>query len=118
MRIDQSQGSKLASELFLLYVNDIVKSIVHSKLALFADDTLIYISGKNVQDAVNKLNEDLSRVNAWLNVNKLKLNIDKTKFMVINSRKNSDLDNICIVIDGSEVERVIQFKYLGVIIAA
>ncbi len=55
------QCTKVASQLFLLYVNDIVKSIVHSKIALFADDTLIYISRKNVQDAVNKLKEDLSR---------------------------------------------------------
>lgn len=108
------QGSKLASELFLLYVNDIVKSIVHSKLALFADDTLVYISGKNVQDAVNKLNEDLSRISAWLNVNKLKLNVEKTKYMVINGRKNSDLDDICIIINGCEIERVNTFKYLGV----
>lgn len=37
------QGSKLASDLFLLYVNDIVKSIKHSTLALFADDALIYM---------------------------------------------------------------------------
>lgn len=79
--------AKLASELFLLYVNDIVKSIVHSKIALFADDTLVYISGKNVQNAVNKLNEDLSRINAWLNVNKLKLNVDKTKYMVAKRAK-------------------------------
>lgn len=102
--------------MFLLYVNDIVKSIVHSKLTLFADDTLIYISGKNVQECVSKLNEDLSRINAWLNVNKLKLNVDKTKYMVLNERKNTDLDDICIIINGSEIERVNMIKYLGVII--
>lgn len=110
------QGSKLADDLFLLYVNDIVKCITHSKMTLFADDTLIYITGKNVQEAVDKLNEDLSRVNAWLNANKLKLNIEKTKFMAINSGKNSDLDNVCITIDGKEIERVKHFKYLGMVI--
>jgi len=111
-RLGVPQGSKLASELFLLYVNDIIKSVVHSKLALFADDTLVYISGKNVQEVVDKLNEDLSRVNSWLNVNKLKLNVHKTKYMILNNGKNSDLDNVCVTIDGSEIERVNEFKYL------
>lgn len=115
-RIGVPQGSKLASELFILYVNDIYKSLVHSKLSLFADDTLIYISGKNVQDVVNKLNEDLSRVNSWLNANKLKLNVAKTKYMVINNRKKSDMDDICVSIAGSEIDQVSVYKYLGMMI--
>lgn len=110
------QGSKLASDLFLLYVNDIKNALVHSKLALFADDTLIYISGKNLQETIDKLSEDLSRVNSWLNVNKLKLNVNKTKYMILNNRKNSDMDNACVVMNGNEIERVNEFKYLGVII--
>lgn len=115
-RLGVPQGSKLAADLFLLYVNDIITCLVHSKLGLFADDTLVYISGKNLQDAINKLIEDLSRINSWLNVDKLKLNIDKTKYMVINNGKNSDLNNACVIIDGKEIERVMEFKYLGVII--
>ena len=108
------QGSKLAADLFILYINDIVNCLKHSKLGLFADDTLIHISGKNLEEAINKLNEDLSRINSWLNVNKLKLNVDKTKYMIINSGKNSDLDNACVIIDGCEIERVNEFRYLGI----
>lgn len=36
--------------------------------------------------------------------------------MVVTSRKNADLNNICVTIDGSQVQRVTQFKNLGVII--
>lgn len=47
---------------------------------------------------------------------KLKMNVDKTKYMVINGQKNTDLDDICITMDGSEIQRVNMIKYLGVVI--
>src|ERR1700761_2321096 len=36
--------------------------------------------------------------------------------MIINNGKNSDLDNVCVTINGSEIEKVNEFKYLGVVI--
>lgn len=30
---------------------------------MYADDTLVYISGKNLNDVVEKLNEDLENIN-------------------------------------------------------
>lgn len=93
----------MASDLFLLYINDILK---HSKIILFADDTLLFISGKNVQEQVDRINEDLTRVNVWLSANKLKINTTKTKHIVFSCGKNADLENVCIVIDGTEIERV------------
>lgn len=47
---------------------------------MFADDTLIYIIADMIGDA--KLNEDLSILYSKLSQNKLKLNVNKTKFMI------------------------------------
>ena len=46
-------------------------------MSLFADDCLIYIDGKNFKEIESKLNEDLKDVYNWINMNKLKLNINK-----------------------------------------
>jgi hypothetical protein len=54
---------------------------------LFADDTLITLSGDSVRDLEEQLNTDLSSLSKWLNFNKLKLNVDKSKFMVITNKK-------------------------------
>ena len=47
---------------------------VHGKVVLYADDTAIFVSGKNIEDIQGKLNSDLERISAWLYANKLTLN--------------------------------------------
>lgn len=55
------------------------------------------------------------KIYKWPNVNKLKLNIDKTKWMVINKKelKNTHAN---IQIGKEKIERVQQIKYLGIIL--
>ena len=55
------QGSVLAPILFLLYINDISNYCKKCKLKLFADDTMLYVTGK-VEDIESKLNEDLKNI--------------------------------------------------------
>ena len=50
------QGSTLGPILFTLYINDIVKHVKYCKLHLYADDTVIYLSGKNISDIENAYN--------------------------------------------------------------
>lgn len=93
------QGSKLAALLFLIYINDIKLCLLFMKIVLFADETLLYYCGKDINEINQKINENMERLNNWLSINKLKLNIEKTKYMVINNRNEDQLINIKINVD-------------------
>ena len=86
------QRSILGPLLFLLYVNDIANV---SKLLfpiLFADDTNVFLSGKNIDQMTNIMNDELDSIFLWLNSNKLSLNVKKTQFMVFNLKKHITAD--------------------------
>ena len=110
------QGSILGPLLFLLYINDL--SNVSQKLfsLLFADDSNMFIKGRDVDEMINEMNIELSYIMDWLNANKLSLNLKKTHFMVF--RKKSGKINISnnLKINDTIIEMTTQTKFLGVII--
>ena len=106
------QGSVLAPILFNIYINDIVKALRYSKIKLFADDALITISGSNEKDIFEKLQQDLDSLYKWLCINKLKINIEKTKYMII-TRKNN-FEAFSLTINNTILERVESIMYLGI----
>ena len=65
------QGSILGSLLFILYINDF--SGVSDKLfgVLFADDTNIFLGGKDINNSINTLHVELSKLYTWLLANNL-----------------------------------------------
>lgn len=109
------QGSILGPLLFILYINDIDTILENCKLNLFADDTLITMSDRDVNSAVDKMNSELINISKWLKVNKLKLNTSKTKAMIITTRHLTEPVN-GVVINGDEIEYVAEMKYLGIVI--
>ena len=60
------QGSILGPLFFILYVTSLPDMLPDSNVFLYADDTAIAVSCKNVQHTVNCLNNELSRANDWL----------------------------------------------------
>lgn len=82
---------------------------------LFADDTLIYLHGKNIDVMRDQMNREMERISQWLRRNKLKLNVNKTKLMVIKGSSVSTSTK-SVTVDGEEIEMVKEFKYLGVMI--
>ena len=97
-----------------MYINDLRRVLRFCDINLFADDTVLFIAAKDLDDAVLHLNEDLRSLSRWLKYKQLKLNISKTKFMVI-SRNRVNVD-VSVVIDDETIDRVREIKYLGVII--
>ena len=62
------------------------------KFHFYADDTQLYInlSHKNPADAFDKLNRCLQDVKEWMSTSKLKLNPDKTEFIIFGSKSQRD----------------------------
>lgn len=110
------QGTVLGPTLFVIYINDIVKYVKNCKIQLFADDTILYVSGTKIEEIVDAINEDLKIIYQWLTSNNLKVNITKTKFMLIRNRYQSIELNKKVMLNDKEIEEVNEIKYLGVII--
>lgn len=113
VRCGVPQGSVLGPLLFLVYVNDLPNA---SKLntRMFADDTVLFYSHKSSKHLEDTINLELQKISNWFCSNKLSLNVDKTKCMILSKAKNSPI--LSIKIDGREIERSHSYKYLGVII--
>ena len=63
------------------------------KFILFADDTNIFCSGKDLQNLSCLITQELHKLRDWFAVNKLSLNVSKTNFMVFsNLRKTENLE--------------------------
>lgn len=71
-----------------------------------------------MDEILRALNRDMKNLNQWLSDNNLKLNVDKTKFMIIKNKYNilNTNNNGGVIIDNENLEQVKEFKYLGVII--
>jgi hypothetical protein len=73
-------------------MNDIGSAIKECEYCLFADNTLLSVSGTSVQECMEKLNCDLQNLSKWLKFNKLKLNVSKTKYIIMTGRR-SNIEN-------------------------
>ena len=82
------QGSILGPMLFLMYINDLCSIYKYTTPILFADDTNLFSSGKDLKVIENRANDELSNISEWLKVNKLSLNINKTHYMIFSQKKN------------------------------
>ena len=106
------QGSTLGPLLFLLYINDMANSLTNTKILHFADDSTLHINFNKKVDISYQINNELEAINNWLRTNKLYLNVNKTKYMIINNRdKPPDLN---LRIGNSIIERCDVHKFLGV----
>lgn len=114
------QGSILGPLLFILYINDIVNCSHILKFILFADDTNLFYSGKDIWQVMQCINAELLKLSEWFRANKLSLNVKKTNFIlfgrkrIISSTVNSQ--KFQLIIDGNVLDRVDCTKFLGVII--
>ena len=107
------QGSILGPLLFLIYVND-MSAVVKNKLLLYADDSAIMVSGKNISCIEKYLTEDLEMVSHWLVDNKLSLHLGKTESIIFGSKqKLKSKSELSVTCNGQVINSTDSVKYLG-----
>lgn len=110
------QGSVLGPLLFLLYINDISDCSSKVTFYLFADDTSIFMSHKDINTLQDKLNAELVHVSDWLIANKLSLNVKKSNALLFRTKNCSSNNQINLEINGSPIVEKDHAKYLGLLI--
>ena len=105
--------------LYILYVNDITNTSDVLEFILFADDTTILYSHPNIENQINRINEELKEVSNWFKSNNLSVNASKTNYMISGKPRmisNMDELNVSVILDSSALEKVKHTKFLGVLI--
>ena len=106
------QGSILGPIIFILYINDMCNVSTLLKPILFADDTNLFYSGKDIKELCSVVSIELDTSCKWFQVNKLSLNISKLNFMVFTNKSCDDTYSVCM--NGLNLSRVFVTKFLGV----
>ena len=75
------QDAILGPLLFFIYINHLPSVSNVLQMLMYADDTIIYCNFNSI-NIVNRINEELCKVNAWLSATKLSLNVAKTKYIM------------------------------------
>ncbi len=90
---------------FIIYADDTTLSSILSALK----------SRTDAQNIGSKINKELSKIYTWLIVNKISLNVDKTKYTVFHT-KEKKINSPIKKINDNIIERVKDFNFLELII--
>ena len=108
------QGSLLGPLLFSIYINDMVNACNLSEPYLFADDGALFFD--NIcRKSYLSIRIEMLTIIKWLSVNRLSLNIDKTKILIFDNSNFSVKINIGL---GNKyyIKECKSYKYLGLIV--
>ncbi len=97
--------------LYSLYTHDCTATQCSNVIVKFVDDTTVI--GQITDNDETAYREEVSTLTKWCQENHLSLNIDKTKELVVDYRRQSR-EHTHITIDKTPVERVSSFKFLCV----
>ena len=85
IKCGEPQGSLLGPLLFNIFLNDLNFAGQISSLRLYADDTTIYASDRDIITLETPLNQDLNILVTWFSQNYLIVNSIKTQGMILGS---------------------------------
>ncbi len=102
LNISVIQGSTLGPILFLCYINDFYSATTLFSV-LFADDTTCLSKGKNLQELLTYVKEELQKMAVWFRSNKMAVNTSKTKFIVFRTHgKRIDVNDCVLTFNNNE----------------
>jgi len=100
------QGSILGPLLFIIYINDIVNASTILSMVLFADDTNIFISGRDLSEICATSNKELHKLSRWFKLSILSLTLKKTNFMLFKPKGKVICTYPDIYIDETKINKV------------
>ena len=89
------------------------------QFVLFADDTTVFYSDKDINKVYEVINSELGEVSNWFKCNKLSLNAAKTNLMflgTVHQTTKMTANTTDIYLDGCKLTRVPNAKFLGITI--
>ena len=102
---------------FLVYINDIVNATNYFSLRLFADDTSLTATGRDLDALLHLINSELPAIYDWLCSNKLTSNLSKTKYVVFQPRQKLNYNLYTPLKQADQYhEQSHSVNYLGLII--
>ena len=81
------QGSNLGPLFFLIFYNDLPYSL-KCEIEVFADDSTMTTTAKNVKEIGDNLTQEGAKVTQWMIENKLKLNAEKTHLLTVGTQEH------------------------------
>ena len=106
------QGSCLGPLIFLIFTNDLYRHLVYSSAILFADDTTLHKTHRNLNYLRWCVEDDLNTMSDWFAANKLTLNLDKTVCILF--QKNTNKIQIALKINNILITSQSETKFLGI----
>ena len=95
--------------MFCIYINDLVNACNLSHPYLFADDGAL-LFGNICRKTYQSIRIEMMTILKWLNVNKLSLNVDKTKILIFD---NANFSVKIKLSNNYAIKECKSFKYLG-----
>ena len=119
MKCSVPQGSILGPLLFLLYINDFQFSSDLLDPIMFAEDTNLFYSNKDVNTAFLRVNGELQKINEWFISKKLSLNVKRSKYSFFHKPSKKDDTPLVLPklnINNNEIARTDSIKFLDVLL--
>ena len=112
------QGLISGPLLFILFCNDIADVVDTAEIVIYANGTVIYVTGKDVTITNIKLNKEMDDIAKWLDQNALiiKLKKGKTESLHFGTPQRITKQNktLTVMYLGVKILNTSQYKYLGI----
>jgi len=109
------QGSILGPLLFNVYINSLPNAVKKTQMILYADDAVLFCDASTRQELQIALGHEFIKIGNWCTDSRLAINVKKTKLMLAGSKRMLSLfEDFELQSNGTQIDRVQSFKYLGV----
>ena len=121
IRTGVPQGSVLGPLLFNIFINGIIHASELFNFIFYADDTTLNYTlecyGTTTDEIESSIANELQKIFKWLDVNRLCLNVAKSKFMLFHMPQKI-IPNLTFDFNEVNIEQVNEFNFLGYLLIA